>query len=578
MMRCSPLAGAGQTLAAPPAPFLGATALRLDRLDPAPRAATSLGLRRREAAGGANSRHQIPKAPVPICAMSDWGHLPRDLFGLILPLLRRPDLRSANLVSRHWRAHAQAAVTLWRPTPPALGLSRRVSALLPSITGLDFEHCCEHLTDDRLKSLLRDLRGLKKLRAVTLACCSGVSSRGLQALADEIPRLEYLSLRAWSAHDGCLGAGHTELSPLGVLDPPQHPFPSEKVLAAFTALRHLDLSWNPIEDAALAALAQLTGLTGLQVKECSRLTDEGVPHIAALPNLRYLNLSNTQVSDEGLMLLMDAQLESLCLSKCSRVSDDGLYWVGRMGTVRQLDLSLCGGLTSAGIEQLKGLPCLSVLHLGGCRSISPSGVVALEGLTHLEVLNLRDCPWVSDATLGVLAKCATLRAIGLRNCGLVGDAGLKAVAVLPGMESLNLRGCEKVTDDGLRTLAAVTALQDLDLSYCGSVTDWGVAAIATLPKLRRLVLNWCRQVSAEGLMHLRERRHTLRQLSIKGCHMLSSANLVSIASSLPVLEEVDYELCQCSVQVDVCQGAGCGTTRLPDMSRIDSVGCFQEVC
>lgn len=490
------------------------------------------------------------------------------MFDLVLQLLRRLDLRNVNLVNRHWHNEARVAVTRWKPYPSSLDQYHKVSGLFPNITEVNFERCREGLTDALLEASLPSLRGLKDLTALNLAGCNGVSNKGIAAVADILPHLKSLSLRAWSA-DGlrcCDGSWYESGMTVGASE--------ARVLGTFSQLVHLDLSWNPVDDDVLQVLCSLTNLTGLQVKECGAITDVGMQHIACLPQLAFLNLSNTRVSDEGLMLLGGLRLESLCLSKCSQISDDGLFWVKRISTIRQLDVSLCDGVTATGVEQLRELPCLRVLHMSGCRSIAPQDVKVLRELKCLEVLNLRDSVWVTDETLHALSGCTALRALNLRNCGKVTDKGLRSLARVTTLGSLNLRGCERTTDDSLRVLATIVSLEDLDLSYCGEITDVGVAAISSLPRLRRLVLNWCRLISTEGLLALQHRKHTLKQLSIKGCHLLSTTSLVSITSNLCALEEIDYELCQCTVQ----QVTACGVTELPKLSRIDSLGCFQEVC
>lgn len=73
-------------------------------------------------------------------------------------------------------------------------------------------------------------------------------------------------------------------------------------LGRFTALEHLDLSWTEITDVTLKRITtapiRKLSLTG------TKITDEGLRHLAEIGSLEMLKLYHTDVSDNGLQHLM----------------------------------------------------------------------------------------------------------------------------------------------------------------------------------------------------------------------------------------------------------------------------------
>ena len=116
-------------------------------------------------------------------------------------------------------------------------------------------------------------------------------------------------------------------------------------------VRYVDLSETQVTD---AGLKHLRGLTQLQVLtlDSTQVTDAGLEHLRGLTQLRELQLANTQVTDAGLEHLR------------------GLTQLGL------LDLGRTQG-TDAGLEHLKGLTQLRNLYLANTQ-VSDAGVNELK--------------------------------------------------------------------------------------------------------------------------------------------------------------------------------------------------------
>jgi len=75
-------------------------------------------------------------------------------------------------------------------------------------------------------------------------------------------------------------------------------------------------------DAELEKLKELTTLTQLDVDGCRGVTDAGMEHLQGMNNLKWLNISHTQVTEAGLKHLTSVtNLETLLI--CCLYQADG---------------------------------------------------------------------------------------------------------------------------------------------------------------------------------------------------------------------------------------------------------------
>jgi hypothetical protein len=245
-----------------------------------------------------------------------------------------------------------------------------------------------------------------------------------------------------------------------------------KRLAALAELRWLDLQTTPITGAGLAHLRTLTTLEHLNLMNLKLKGPELVP-VVALPALRHLALDGNPITDANLKYLAGAT---------------------------QLTGIEMGGLpiTDAGLVHLRDLVNLESLDLVNTINVSGRGFIHLGKLQKLRWLDLRTSTH-DDEALAAIGRLRALANVSWGNMEKVTDKGLAALTGVAARENISLRG-SKVTDAGLKHPKAFPKLKAIDLSET-QISDAGLAHLQGLATLQELRLEKTR-VTAAGLEQL----------------------------------------------------------------------------
>ncbi len=265
-------------------------------------------------------------------------------------------------------------------------------------------------------------------------------------------------------------------------------------LARWPGLRSLDVEATGIGDSALVQLAAITSIEELNLNQ-NPVSDSGVRHLAPLANLRKLSLNNTYV--EAVDLPAWPQLTELSLLGAP-VSD--LASLARLPQLRHLNLAE----TDITGLSVRTLAALSLEHL----DLSGSDVDDLapwQALTSLRWLSLRDTR-ITDKSVKLLAPLVRLEFLDLARTRTT-NAGLPALAALPALKSLNLAYAD-VDDSGIALLTKRTQWETLILDST-LITDKSVPGLVQLTNLKTLDL-YHSLISASGLAQLRASLPTAR--------------------------------------------------------------------
>lgn len=282
------------------------------------------------------------------------------------------------------------------------------------------------------------------------------------------------------------------------------------------------------KDRDLTVLKELPELKDVSVWGPS-VTDAGLAHVAAIPKLRGLALTDTRVTADGLRQLSQAnELVYLALHGASvtdatlahldklpklaylqlirtSVTDNGLALVGALRHLREVDLYEAPSVSDAGLEKLRDLCDLEALRLLGT-SVTDQGLEHVGQLERLRVLHLQGHP-ITDAGLAELRNLTRLTSLSL-NGTAVNDTGLAHLAQFRELEDLDLSHT-KASDAGLEHLRDLSKLRILRL-HGTAVTDAGLAHLYSLKALQFLELSVGQGVTKGGVEQLKEQ--------LPGCH------------------------------------------------------------
>ena len=239
-------------------------------------------------------------------------------------------------------------------------------------------------------------------------------------------------------------------------------------LAKLPGLTKLDLSETRLTDRGLLDLKTATNLTDLNLYYAELVSDQGIAVVKNLPHLKRLNLRGTKITDSTLQLLNRlTSLESLDIG-FAQVTDSG---IGQLALQNLKELSIGGNkLTDAGLQCVREMPALTSLDLSG-EQRTDSGL------------------WSVSLT----------------------ESGLDAIATLKNLRSLRLNG-EAVSARGLERLKTLTRLERLDLQACPRLNDDVVPILASLPSLRIVDLT-ASKVTEQSLAELRKSKPQLQVIA-----------------------------------------------------------------
>lgn len=185
-------------------------------------------------------------------------------------------------------------------------------------------------------------------------------------------------------------------------------------------------------------------------------TDDDLPQLLPLRDLKTLRLMRTQVTDAAVSLLPNFERLSLLDVSSTKTTAAGLPAIARCRNLETLGL---GGIpmTEAGLKLLKDLPELKDLYVWSCG--------------------------VTDDMARPIAELRRLQTLSLRNA-LITDRGIELLRPLTELQVLALSNT-KITDACIENLATLKKLRSLDLSQVPGITPAGRARLkAAIPELK----------------------------------------------------------------------------------------------
>lgn len=255
-----------------------------------------------------------------------------------------------------------------------------------------------------------------------------------------------------------------------------------KALAKLTQLEQLDVRDTPLNNAQLtAAVSGMKKLRALRMSGKSGSTevdDAGLECLLQCKELKVLAADHLWISQDGLQHLKNCQQLSELYLAGTLVDDPAMELLAKLPNLKKLRLAKTG-VGTAGLESLSQL-ALEELDISECSQVFDDSMVAVGKITTLKRLNLwRDV--ISDTGVSHLSGLTNLTWLNLDNTHM-GNPGLEYLRGMTKLTFLHL-GSTYVTNEGMPLLTPLTALKDLKVTRT-SVTEEGLKALlAANPKL-----------------------------------------------------------------------------------------------
>lgn len=252
------------------------------------------------------------------------------------------------------------------------------------------------------------------------------------------------------------------------------------------SVRALSFRRGWVSDADLDRIAQLDKLERLDLSE-TRISDLGLLKLKDLKNVRELNLFYAElVTDEGLATMRNWTRIERINARGTKVTDNTLALLAGKSTITALDIGYAE-VTDSGLQHLSTLPNLRELAFGG-NKLTEVGLQVLRTLPQLQSLDLSGKQrtdsglWTlgtTDVGLDPVATVTELRQLNLSGLGITGR-GLAKLKPLAKLERLDLHACKRVGNEAVPALAALAGLKWVDIRD----TAFTAEGAAGLRKLR----------------------------------------------------------------------------------------------
>uniref|UniRef100_A0A8C4MDB3 F-box and leucine-rich repeat protein 13 n=1 Tax=Equus asinus asinus TaxID=83772 RepID=A0A8C4MDB3_EQUAS len=230
-----------------------------------------------------------------------------------------------------------------------------------------------------------------------------------------------------------------------------------------------------ITDGSLRSLSPLKQLTVLNLANCVRIGDVGLRQFLDGPvsiRIRELNLNNcVHLGDASMVKLAERcpNLHYLSLRNCTHLTDIGIAYIVNIFSLLSIDLSGTD-ISDEGLITLSRHKKLRELSLSECNKITNLGVqVFCKGSLLLEHLDVSYCPQLSDDIIKVLAiYCVCITSLSIAGCPKITDSAMEMLsAKCRYLHILDISGCVLLTDQMLKHLQlGCKQLRILKMNYC----------------------------------------------------------------------------------------------------------------
>ena len=300
-------------------------------------------------------------------------------------------------------------------------------------------------------------------------------------------------------------------------------------------------------------------ITKVDLSGCKYVTDIVVYHIANCLELRNVNFSGCDITDDAVRLIAYNPLFNFSIR-------------GKNSKIESVDFSRCKDITRNAVQFLAKCPNLQHVNFSGCdlTNFSLKSISECLNIKSVDFSGYSYSSQITDTGVKYLENCHNLEYVNF--CGTyITDEAVKSIVKCPKLRSVNFSRCSSLTSDACRILTECSNLQDVNFGYCTYLTDDAVRYIINCTKrftnLRSIKFSQCQLLTNDAFTSL-GKCIGLRHVNIAGCELLTDETVRFIAQC-PNLEEVIFADCEQFTDVAVEYIAKCLNIRY-----INFNGCY----
>ena len=230
---------------------------------------------------------------------------------------------------------------------------------------------------------------------------------------------------------------------------------------------------------------------------------ESLKFLKGRKDIKELILDLNNLKGDTLQYVSELNLESLNLF-ASDIDDTTLEYVGRIKSLKTLNLYGCVGNTNNGYAYLSNLEKIEILDLGQT-AVNTKGLKNLTSMKSLKILKLAQCPNVSEKSLPTLAKFAYLNTLAITHSNLE-NCDLSNLSLLKTLKELSL---SKIPPN-FATIVQNLNLEVLSIYENSNIKYDTIAKIAESKSLKLFSLINCLNVSDKIIEEIDSKHPNLR--------------------------------------------------------------------
>jgi Serine/threonine protein kinase len=274
-----------------------------------------------------------------------------------------------------------------------------------------------------------DLRYVERVNdpesvGINLASFKGVKGKGIKYLVDSKIK--------------CVTVQGAALDPIGYEN-----------LAKIKALEELQLDSSNVTDRDLEHFRHHPNIRYIVLGNCKGISDRALNAVATMPNLSMLDLSNTEITDEGLKNLRDCTKLNRIILEGTKISDQGLKYLSSWPAVLTINIAQ-SRVSGDGLRFIVGKwPGLELLELGGSTKIKPEDLECLRNsqVKNLDIIGLP----ISNKEMQTIGTLKSLNSLHITKGTFSKDA-LKSLYPLTNLWSISILGTRNIPKEDVEQL------------------------------------------------------------------------------------------------------------------------------